>query len=113
MAGEKLNCWEYCGCGRQPGGEKADSEGVCPAAVDESRDGVNGGHNSGRACWEVAGTMCYGRHVEASNASKLVSCLECPFYKSVQLENAQQPCRPEDILANAARRRLLHEDEER
>jgi len=28
---KKYNCWEFKKCGREPGGEKADRLGICPA----------------------------------------------------------------------------------
>lgn len=39
----KQNCWEANECGRQPGGVKVASLGVCPAASDTRLDGLNGG----------------------------------------------------------------------
>jgi hypothetical protein len=53
-----LNCWEFKKCGREPGGEKADELGVCPAAVDDKYEGFNRGEKCGRACWLVQGTLC-------------------------------------------------------
>lgn len=76
------NCWEFMGCGREPGGEKAAELGVCPAADDQSYDGINGGKCAGRICWAVAGTCCGGR-VQGSFAEKRASCLSCDFYRLV------------------------------
>ncbi len=39
----RVNCWEALKCGREPGGEKADAEGICPASTDGAADGVNSG----------------------------------------------------------------------
>ncbi len=57
------NCWEYKGC---------DMEEVenCPAVL----------QNRGKDCWLVAGTMCKG-DVQGNFANKIVSCLECDYYK--------------------------------
>jgi hypothetical protein len=82
---KKLNCWEYKGCGRQPGGKKAGELGVCPAATDKKLDGLHGGKNAGRACWLVAGTMCGGK-VQGSFAQKYGNCEKCDFFKAV-MEN--------------------------
>ena len=44
----KLNCWEFMKCGRQPGGEKVDELGVCPASIEPRTDGTNSGKMGGR-----------------------------------------------------------------
>ena len=43
MANEKVNCWEYMKCQRQPDGNKSDEMGVCPASMDDTFDGINFG----------------------------------------------------------------------
>jgi hypothetical protein len=58
MSEKKLNCWEFMKCERQPGGLLAEERGVCPASIDPTHNGKNGGNNAGRYCWKVAGTMC-------------------------------------------------------
>ena len=78
----KKNCWEVKKCGREPGGDNVDELGICPAASDESLDGVNSGENAGRACWVVAGTLCSGE-VQGTFASKIISCIRCEFYQQV------------------------------
>ncbi len=83
----RQNCWEVKKCGRQPGGDKVDQLGQCPAATETSYDGTNGGKNGGRFCWKVAGTMC-GSEVQGVYARKLVTCLECEFLQQVQVEQA-------------------------
>ena len=57
----KQNCWEYKKCGRQPGGSKVAELGICPVAVENRTDAVNGGKNAGRACWAVTGSFCGGK----------------------------------------------------
>ncbi len=81
----KLNCWEFMGCERQPGGEKVEQLGTCPAAADSSFNGINFGKNAGRICWAVAGTCCGGK-VQGTFAEKRKSCVTCDFYKHVQEE---------------------------
>ena len=81
----KTNCWEAMQCGRQRGGVRTRSHGVCPAAVDTSCEGTNGGHNAGRVCWSVAGTLCSGVP-SGTYAQKRLTCLNCPFFKLVSIE---------------------------
>lgn len=75
----KLNCWQYAGCGREPGGAKVQEMGVCPASTASALDGVHGGTEGGRSCWVVAGTFCEGV-VQGTHAAKLASCRQCDFY---------------------------------
>ncbi|MCP4348102.1 MAG: protein kinase [Desulfobacterales bacterium] len=86
MTQEKLNCWEYMKCGREPGGEKADNFGACPAATDVTFDGIHQGKNGGRICWAVAGTFCRGK-IQGTFAGKRDSCVKCDFFKLVQEED--------------------------
>jgi len=81
----RANCWEVKQCGRQPGGENVSKLGVCPASVDSSADGLNGGKNAGRICWAIAGTFC-GDKKQGTFADKRLSCLSCDFYRQVQFE---------------------------
>ena len=64
-----LNCWEVMTCGREKGGKNSAKDGVCPAAADQSFDGINSGKCGGRFCWAVAGTFCDGC-VQGSFADK-------------------------------------------
>ncbi len=79
------NCWEHKKCGREPGGDNVFEMGVCAASLEARCDGVNGGHNGGRVCWLVAGTLCGGQ-VQGIFANKVSSCLECDFYTQVREE---------------------------
>ena len=81
----KINCWELKKCGREKGGPKIDTLGLCPTAIEKELDGINEGKNGGRACWAIAGTLCNGK-VQGTFASKLKSCLNCDFYKLVRRE---------------------------
>jgi CRP-like cAMP-binding protein len=85
MVKARINCWEYMKCGREPGGEKLAELGACPAAVDESFDGINSGRCGGRFCWAVAGTFCGGQ-IQGTFAQKRNSCLSCGFYNLVQAQ---------------------------
>ena len=79
------NCWEHKKCGREPGGAKTGTLGVCPAATESRLDGTHEGKNAGRACWVVAGTLC-GGEVQGTFAKKFAGCEKCDFYLSVQQE---------------------------
>ena len=85
MTKRLLNCWEYMKCGRELSGIKSNELGVCPAASDNSFNGINSGLCAGRICWAVAGTFCDGK-VQGTFAEKRTSCLDCNFYKKVQIE---------------------------
>lgn len=82
---QKLNCWDFKSCGRQPGGKHEDDLGVCPAAVEMRLDGVHSGHYAGRTCWVVSGTLC-GGSVQGTFAKKFKSCESCDFYQLVKRE---------------------------
>jgi hypothetical protein len=81
----RTNCWDSLRCGRQPGGDRVEAEGVCPAATEASADGVNSGTNGGRICWAISGTFC-GRQANGSEAVRLISCLSCEFFTQVLKE---------------------------
>ncbi len=80
--GEKLNCWEFKKCGREPGGVNVDKLGVCPAVTDKRFCGINSGKNGGRICWYVCGTYCGGK-IQGSFSQKINSCVDCKFLKKV------------------------------
>ena len=79
------NCWEIKKCGREPGGVQVSHLGVCPAAIDASGNGINGGKNGGRICWAIAGTFCGGK-VQGDYAQKAVSCMTCDVFKKIKNE---------------------------
>ncbi|MHC4140077.1 MAG: two-CW domain-containing protein [Planctomycetota bacterium] len=82
---QKLNCWDFNKCGREPGGTKSDELGICPAPTSTKLDGVHAGKNAGRACWVIAGTLCEGKE-QGTFALKEANCIKCDFYKSVSQE---------------------------
>lgn len=86
---KRLNCWEFKSCGREPGGNKVNELGVCPATTEINFHGVNKGDASGRFCWSVAGTFCKGE-VQGSFAKKFTSCIECSFMKEVTKEEGRE-----------------------
>jgi eukaryotic-like serine/threonine-protein kinase len=85
----RRNCWEIKKCGREPGGNQAAKDGVCPAANDLSFDGINSGNCGGRICWAVAGTFCGGRP-QGTFAEKRATCMNCDFYQQVQSEEGRR-----------------------
>ncbi len=89
MDENKLDCWEFMKCERQPGGLLAEERGVCPAAIDTTHDGKNGGKNAGRYCWKVAGTVCETKTV-GSFARMIKNCGSCcNFYHKVKMEEGR------------------------
>jgi hypothetical protein len=84
---DKVNCWEYMDCGREPGGANAFLLGICPATIELRLDGVHDGLNAGRCCWFVAGTL-NAREVKGTLARNLGSCSECDFFKKVKEEES-------------------------
>jgi len=93
----QINCWEFTGCGREPGGSRADDLGVCPAAADRRLDGINDGINGGRVCWMIAGTFS-GDRPECIRASSQYPCTVCAFYNLVHANS------PADDTAEIAKR---------
>ncbi len=86
----KKNCWEYKGCGREPGGKKTHELGVCPVATHEELDTVHDGKMAGRACWVIAGSLCGGK-IQGTFAEKITNCLRCDFYNLVKTEEEASP----------------------
>jgi hypothetical protein len=81
----KLNCWEFKKCGREPGGSKVAELGVCPVAEENRADGIHGGMNGGRCCWVVTGSLCKGQ-LQGTYAEKFGDCHKCEFYELVRAE---------------------------
>jgi signal transduction histidine kinase len=79
---QKVNCWEVRQCGRGP-----DSAEPCPAALDGTSTGVNGGVNAGRICWTVPATSCDGEP-HGDFVDKQEICLKCAFFHRVREEEA-------------------------
>ena len=87
----KVNCWEFEKCGREPGGIRVAEEGVCPAPMETSVNGINGGINGGRYCWTIAGTLCDGE-VCGTSAKKFQDCMDCRFFWTVADEETDFTC---------------------
>lgn len=63
-----MNCWEYNKCGREKGGAKAQSLGVCSAWPD-----------NGQNCALVAGTM--SQNSDPRRVCHHASCWLCDFHR--------------------------------
>ncbi|TAL26209.1 MAG: hypothetical protein EPN94_03655 [Nitrospirae bacterium] len=86
----RKNCWEFKGCGREPGGSRTGESGVCPVSTEASLDGVHAGTNAGRACWVVAGTSCACKEkADDDFFTKYSVCAECEFYNRVRAEEGK------------------------
>lgn len=85
----KKNCWEFIGCGREIGGDKAADLGGCPAASCSEYNGTNRGKNAGRVCWAIAGTKCNNR-TQGEFSQKLVDCKSCDFFNKVKSEEGDR-----------------------
>ncbi|MEW6110405.1 MAG: two-CW domain-containing protein, partial [Nitrospirota bacterium] len=99
---KRFNCWEFFRCGREIGGAKVSELGVCPAATDNSADGLNYGKKGGRICWAIAGTLCDGE-VQGTFAEKHLFCSNCEFYKKVKAEEGflqYRILKPEQVEGN-------------
>ena len=83
------NCWEIKNRGKQPGGNKLDGRGICPAAAPGPFDNENGGKHGGRFCWAVPGTLCGGTE-QGECEAKLETCLDCEVLKMIQEEEGRR-----------------------
>lgn len=84
-----LNCWEYMGCGREEGGKHAAEMGVCAAAKELGAQGIHGGEKGGRCCWAISGTLC-GNITQGTFAKKIANCMNCDFYRLVNMEEGDR-----------------------
>ena len=91
-----LNCWEFNGCGREPGGFNDHTLGICPASIELRLQGVHGGVNAGRCCWIVAGTFSPGAPYGLF-AREVDGCSECDFFKKVKGEEENNFIDPEKL----------------
>lgn len=92
MSDKRLNCWEYMGCGLEPGGLNAGLDKICPAALDQSFSGINSGKNAGRFCWAVPGTLCL-KDQQGHYLEKREKCKACDFYHMVLAEEGTRNLR--------------------
>ena len=83
---DKVNCWEYKKCGREPGEKIKMNWGVCRAVdLTSPTMGRNGGRSAGRICWQVVGTFRCGE-IQGTFAEKTMNCSQCDFFLLVKSE---------------------------
>ncbi len=82
----KLNCWEFMKCGREPDGARVSEQGICRATTDTSANGLNRGKNGGRICWAIAGT--YASEIQSKCIIEKISCLTCDFFELVEKQES-------------------------
>jgi c-di-GMP-binding flagellar brake protein YcgR len=75
----KKNCWEFMECERGPGGAKAETLGLCPAALNKSTHRESGGKHTNHIHWNNKETA------EVSEKEQL-ECLECDFFQFTMQE---------------------------
>ena len=86
---EKLNCWEFMKCGREPGGTRVADLGICPVAdLNLKANGVNSGKEGGRICWAICGTLCNGK-LQGRFAYRHLTCTTCKFFKLAESEEGE------------------------
>ncbi|MFW5830008.1 MAG: two-CW domain-containing protein [Planctomycetota bacterium] len=83
------NCWEYFGCGREPGGAQAERDGVCAVATCTQADRIHFGRNGGRSCWGIDAdkSHCSGR-LRPGQSGESQRCSACEFYALVHEQEA-------------------------
>ena len=86
---KKTNCWEFTDCRMNIPGKQATENGECPVLANSAEfDGVNCGKGAGRFCWTVAGTLNDAKP-HAVCAAKNRSCIDCLFFKYVEVEEME------------------------
>ena len=86
---DKYNCWEFNNCGREKGGRKVKSHGLCPVSLITALDGVNGGKNGGRYCWSITNGGSGHKKDICIRAKDYPDCVDCPFYQKVMEEDGE------------------------
>jgi len=87
MANDKINCWQFMNCGREPGGIMVDLLGECPVATALKYDGLNDGRGAGRSCWMVCSSGDPASYRIGCGRSR---CHTCDFYRRVVFEQEGQ-----------------------
>ncbi len=83
MQKDKINCWEFKECGREPGGNNISELGVCAVSTHEKLNGIHGGINVGRCCWVLL-NACFTKTERPKNFNEHTArCSKCDFYTLV------------------------------
>ncbi|MCI5208169.1 MAG: hypothetical protein D3910_05130 [Candidatus Electrothrix sp. ATG2] len=85
MSNNKLNCWEFKKCGREPGGKNITVFGVCPIPVEIGFNSVNNGKNGGRSCWIIRESACEPV-MRKCCVQEIKECRLCDFYRFINKE---------------------------
>ena len=80
MRNDKVNCWEFKKCGREPDGVNTSELGVCPVSTYEKMNGVHNGVNGGRCCWVFYGACSCEAGNPKTFGEHLSICRNCDFY---------------------------------
>ncbi|GAB0056052.1 hypothetical protein SIID45300_00352 [Candidatus Magnetaquicoccaceae bacterium FCR-1] len=90
----KQNCWEFFNCGRSRHAPDQDGS-FCPVSLIGAYDGINGGRDAGRACWNIEGTFCSfsacgtGDDQRGTFDFKKAQCQKCAFKALVIQEEGE------------------------
>jgi hypothetical protein len=84
MVSKKQNCWEFMRCDFGPEAR----EDSCPVVSAVIFNGINGGINGGRYCWNVENAFCLVGS-ESLNESEPMNCATCEFYRFVKEEEGK------------------------
>lgn len=96
MEQSATNCWDFMHCGQEITGGQG-GEALCPAVLCSAANGIHYGHNGGRACWALDGTLCAGKPEQA--AEKTAACMACAFFQKVHREETDNLISHDEIRA--------------
>ena len=91
---KKLNCWDFFDCGREVT-SKNRKDSICNASLISSKNGINGGNNAGRQCWNIEGSYCETSFINQTGRSrgtvkhKEEYCSKCEFHDLVRKEEGK------------------------
>ncbi|MCI5219061.1 MAG: hypothetical protein D3914_07680 [Candidatus Electrothrix sp. LOE2] len=83
MNENRINCWEFKKCGREPGGRNIEKYGCCSVPVSIEYDGMNNGKNGGRSCWILRESACE-KIMRACRVDEIKECRQCHFHTYVR-----------------------------
>ena len=83
MSDNRMNCWEFKQCGREPGGRNVEKYGRCSVPVSVEHNGMNNGKNGGRSCWILREAACE-KIMRACRVDEIKECRQCRFHIHVK-----------------------------
>ncbi|XCN75156.1 MAG: two-CW domain-containing protein [Candidatus Electrothrix aestuarii] len=99
MSDNRMNCWEFKQCGREPGGSNIEKYGSCSVPVSVEHNGINNGKNGGRSCWILREAACE-KIMRACRVDEIKECRQCRFHIHVKKSERF----PRKIIRNKAYR---------